>query len=190
MVEGKETALKPSNPLFSILLAICALGGCASDDDPAGTGPPADTDRETPSNLVARWLPHVVAARDSAGLEAAVDDGFVYLSGTGGTKEELLDYIGRALAGHPDDGGRKLTEGDLVLFEKGTFLDPAAYEGKPEGETWYKSSVSVDLLLVFDGPEGRSTDRFDEEMFLVVRPDPDAPHLWVVVRAEIADPIP
>ncbi|MFH1278151.1 MAG: hypothetical protein ABIK65_07210 [Candidatus Eisenbacteria bacterium] len=185
--------MKTRNTLFWLLLLTMSGGACSSANDPAGSGLPSDTDRETPSNLVARWLPYAVASRDSAGLEESLDEAFAY-PGAGGedpaAKEDVLRYLGRALTGHPDERGRTLAHGDLVVIEKGTFLDDTPYEGKPDGEKWYKSSVSVDLLLVFDGTDGRTTDSFDEEMFLVVRPDPENDDLWVVIRAELADPLP
>lgn len=180
-------------------LAGAVLGAGCESDPPVSYGLPTDLDRETPSNLVSRYLPWTVAARDSAALAGSIADAFSFraLSAEGdglestpaADKAAVLAYLGRALAGHADETGRTIDQANLVITERGIFRDTATDAARPEDETWYKADLRIDLVISFHDPAaegGRSTDRYAASVYLWIGPDPADTDLWVIERAEEA----
>lgn len=185
------------NALTYLWLAGAALGAGCETDPPVSYGLPADLDRETPSNLVSRYLPWTVAARDSAALAGSIADAFSFRtlsaehdgleSTPAADKAAVLAYLGRALAGHADEAGRTIDQASLVVTERGIFRDTAGDAARPEDETWYKADLRVDLVISFrDLGGGRSTDRYAASVYFWIGPDPADADLWVIERAEEA----
>ncbi len=182
----------------ALLLAALLTFGCSEKGDgdvvidPFLTDP--DLNRETSTNLVTRYLPHVVSSEDSARTASCLGTEFRFDPEDGGgkapdedpyTRAALLDSIGRIFHGREDHEGKRVKTVSLLIDERGTFLDRTEYEGKPAGENWYKSIVFFNLLLIYEGPEGETNRLVQNDVAFVSRPDPDDPDLWVFHLAYI-----
>lgn len=144
--------------------------------------------------------------RDSVAYEERLDAGYVFElladevdpgdSNSGWwDRAEEIGIAGRMFAGRYNPDGIKVYNVDLGLVLKSDpVVDNTPYEGKPAGETWYRATTFVDLVVSTENPaapDGGGILHYlvNGDQIFVLRRDPGGSGRYLVVRQIDQDPI-
>ncbi len=190
--------------VFAILpVFACAILFFGCDKNlPSDFEPEPEESCPNRTELITEELPRVYAAMDSAGYAALFDPDYRFELLDSEVDPDSpnpwwnlvteLDIAGRMFNARYNDTGQRVVGIQLSLTDRTTVVDTTSYPGKPEGETWYKVTAFVDLVVVVEDPnddEGVINFVVLSDQLLVVRPDPENDGCWLIYKQEDQEPI-
>jgi hypothetical protein len=172
------------------LLALIALSCGDNAADPADQ-PPGPETFETFLYGFAR----AYAVEDSVAYDAYLDSGYTFelLEGEADPdfpeghwdRAQELAIAGNMFHGRVNEDGKSVRDIDLDLTLIGSAEDRTSYPEKPAGETWYRVTAFVDLLVVAndpDDPSGLLHFIVESNQIFVVRRDPSGSGRYLVYK--------
>lgn len=173
-----------------------------SNDASATTYGLSDDQRSTRAKLVTMYLPEACSNEDSASYDAALDEEYTFellpldsdpsQPSPWWEKPEELRIAGNMFESRYNDDGQRVVRIALDIVERSDAVDNTNYPGKPPGETWFRVTALIDLLVVVEDPAdpyGVINYVVSSDQIFVVRPDPDDASLWVVYKQRDQEPI-
>jgi hypothetical protein len=185
--------------------ACCTLflAGLACDKqvtDPGDPNPPVD---ETPATFLANFA-KAYSQRDSTGYAAYLDSSYLFellpnevdpdMPNPWWDRTEELIIAGRMFKGRYGEGNVKVNSISLALTLKTVVEDHTQYQGKPEGEIWYKVTADVDLRVIAEdqgATDGSGITHFivNSSQIFVIRRNPSDPGRYLVYKQTDQEPM-